>query len=221
MLSVNAEVNGEVTSEACERSWVNIRQKGGRKRMSEWASLRLRDRIGPASACSSSASTPGFARRCRAITSPGPPTGFGSCCTSRGWSTRELVTKTTTGWRSGAIGITNLVPRPVPGSTISVRPSTWPDGQRSNERFVDSGPSSSHSSGSRFTGRSGHYSERQWRRPRAGSGPGRWASAGDDPWFARVRAAQPERPECQLQLRGDAECIQGAAARGTKSRAGG
>ncbi len=119
-------------------------------------------------------------------------------------------------------GITNLVPRPSPGID-DLRPAEYVDGWTALERKIR-----------RF--RPGIValvgvtlyrairpllaSENGAGRVRS-SGAGRRASAGDDPWGARVRASQPERPQRQLQLRGDAGRVQGTAARGAKSRAGG
>ncbi len=173
------------------------------------------------SACCLSASTLACARRRPVITLPAIRTASGSCCGRRSWFPKELLTSTMTGLPSGGMESRTWCRAPAPGSTISVRPSTWTDGQRSNERFVDSGPASSRSSESRFTGRSSHCSRARMARPRAHSGAGCRTAAGDDPRGARVRGSQPERPQRQLQLRGDAGRVQGTAARGAKSRAGG
>ena len=153
----------------------NIRQKGTRAN-GEWASLRLRDRIGPGVRVLFVGINPGV----RSAMTGHHFAGYSNRFWKLLWEARLVPERITylDDDRLAEWGYRNHQPgaaRRAPESTISVRPSTWTDGARSSARFVDSSPASSRSSASRFTARSGRsLASDEWRRPRASSG--RWPS---------------------------------------------
>ena len=181
----------------------NIRQKGARAD-GEWASLRLGDRIGPGLRVLFVGINPGV----RSATTGHHFAGYSNRFWKLLWEARLVPERITyldddrlAEW---GYGITNLVPRPSPGID-DLRPAEYVDGWTALERKIRRFRPGIVA----FVGVTLYRAIQPLLAGENGAGRARIpagcrTTAGDDPRGARVRVSQPERPQRQLQLRGDA-----------------
>ena len=172
-----------------------------------WQHLRLTDRIGPGVRVLLVGINPGVRSAQTGHHFAGPSNRFWKLLYHSKLVPEPLTFVDDVRLPEWGLGITNVVARPSPGID-DLRPAEYLEGWRILEKKVE-----------RFRPAIVVLRRRD-ALPRAGEGPGRFVgdagdrarfSAGDDPRRPCLRAAQPERAQRELQLRGDAGGISRAA----------